>query len=138
MGSPLSATGSGILELTADGGSGPADTTRSKDPIASLAGPVTPAKATNAVNVPITNGKQRRLLLGAPVMRLTYRGTSPDWVGSPQRVFAQLVDVKTGLVVGNQVTPVKLIARRQGAHHQLGTGDRGLRLPGPARGSPCS
>ena len=108
MGSPLSATGSGSLELTADGGSGPADTTGSSDPIASLAGPVTPAKATNAVNVPITNSKQRRLLLGAPVMRITYRGTSPAWVDGPQRVFAQVVDVKTGLVVGNQVTPVKL------------------------------
>ncbi len=152
MGSPLSATGSGSLELTADGGSGPADTTGSSDPIASLAGPVTPAKATNAVNVPITNSKQRRLLLGAPVMRITYRGTSPAWVDGPQRVFAQVVDVKTGLVVGNQVTPVKLkldgkvhtstsaleivvfdARTRREAHPAADADDRGLRKAGTRR-----
>lgn len=107
-GPPLTASGHGTLSLNDDGGSGPADTTGVSDPLAALAGPVTPARATNAVETTIETGTHRRLVLGAPMLRLTYRGTSPDWVEGPQRVFAQVVDNSTGLVLGNQITPIDL------------------------------
>ena len=47
------------------------------------------------------------LALGAPRLTMTYHGTTPDGA-SPTRVFAQLVDDATGLVIGNQITPVDI------------------------------
>jgi ABC-2 type transport system ATP-binding protein len=85
----ITATGTGVLRLRRSRGSEG----------------MTPAKATtHVVNVPI-GFPATRVVVGAPQLTLTYRGTAP--VGtSPTRVFAQLVDDSTGLVVGNQVTPI--------------------------------
>jgi ABC-2 type transport system ATP-binding protein len=104
-GLPLHADGSGTLTLVAGGGSGPADTTGSTQALGSLAGPITPAKAANAVNVDVNFGDRSGVVVGAPQLQLTYRGTSPPGV-RPTRVFAQLVDGSTGLVLGNQITPI--------------------------------
>jgi ABC-2 type transport system ATP-binding protein len=48
-------------------------------------------------------------------VRLTYRGKVAGT--RPARVFAQLVDNRTGLVVGNQVTPIAL--RLDGRAHTI-------------------
>lgn len=113
-GSPLSGTGSGTLELKADGGSGGGDTSEldldPDDPLAGLTASITPTEADNAVNVAIDPGDADVLALGAPALSFTY---AADWTGdvagTDGRVFAQLVDDETGLVVGNQITPVKIV-----------------------------
>ena len=86
-------------------GPGPADTSGSSQALASLVGPITPAKASNAVDVDVTFGNRSGVVVGAPQLQLTYRGTSPPGT-RPTRVFAQLVDGSTGLVLGNQITPI--------------------------------
>ncbi len=48
------------------------------------------------------------LVLGAPLLELTYRLEGVEPGDRPVRVFAQLVDDATGTVVGNQNTPVPL------------------------------
>jgi ABC-2 type transport system ATP-binding protein len=58
------------------------------------------------VNVPIKTSSAV-MAVGAPMLTLTYSGTSPA-SAKPTRVFAQLVDDKTGLVLGNQITPIKV------------------------------
>ncbi len=104
-GTPITADGSGALSLVGQGGSGPADTSGSNQALAGLAGPITPAKAANAVNVSISFAKRSAVVIGAPELQVTYHGTSPAGV-RPTRVFAQLVDRTSGLVLGNQVTPI--------------------------------
>ena len=47
------------------------------------------------------------MAVGAPTLKLTYSGSSPTH-SKPTRVFAQLVDDKTGLVLGNQITPIEV------------------------------
>ena len=105
VGRPLTADGTGALSLQADGGAGPA-TARpgSKNPIDGIAAGITPARATNAVNVPI-EADRAAFVVGAPQLTLTYSGTTPDG-DRPTRVFAQLVDDAQGVVVGNQITPI--------------------------------
>jgi ABC-2 type transport system ATP-binding protein len=44
-------------------------------------------------------------IVGAPQLTLRYSGTSPPGE-RPTRVFAQLVDDATGIVVGTQITPI--------------------------------
>ena len=61
----------------AAGGSGPADTSGSTQELAGLVAPITPAKAANAVNVDISFGSRSAVVVGAPQLQLTYRGTSP-------------------------------------------------------------
>jgi ABC-2 type transport system ATP-binding protein len=102
----LGAEGKGTLQLVATGGSGPV-TVRStnSDPVGALASSITPAEAANAVNVTIDGGSQASLVVGAPHVTLTYQGTVPPGA-APTRVFAQIVDGSTGLVLGNQVTPI--------------------------------
>ena len=76
--------------------------------------PITPAgtvsgiliaatRALNAVEVPVPAQTATRDVVGEPVVRLRYRGTStaPD-----AHLYAQLVDEERGVVVGNQVTPI--------------------------------
>jgi ABC-2 type transport system ATP-binding protein len=104
-GKPVTATGSGTLDLTADGGSGPISPSAATDALGFLVQPVTPAKATNAVGVTIDPGTVDELALGPPRLTMTYSGTA-DPSPRPSRVFVQLVDDSTGVVVGNQVTPV--------------------------------
>ena len=48
-----------------------------------------------------------------PTMRLTYAGTLPEGE-TDGRIFAQFVDDETGLVIGNQITPMAVVARRRG------------------------
>ena len=99
----------GTLKLQAEGGSGPVTTGVDKsDVVGGLAAPITPAKAANAVNLQVTNGKTSSLLLGAPDLRLGYAGTIDGPITKPTRIFAQLVDDATGRVVGNQVTPIQV------------------------------
>ncbi len=106
-GAPITASGSGTLPLVATGGAGPLTTIpvgASSQTLSGLVAPITPTPATNAVDVPITV-ERSAVLVGAPRLTLTYHGTAGT--GSrPTRVFAQLVDTATGLVLGNQITPV--------------------------------
>ena len=46
-------------------------------------------------------------MLGAPQLALRYKGTTPPGE-RPTRVFAHLVDDATGIVVGNQLTPIEV------------------------------
>jgi ABC-2 type transport system ATP-binding protein len=104
-GRPLTASRTGgDLALIADGGSGPY-TGPLTGPLATLGtaiGDAIGARAPNAVGVPVRAGR-RATILGAPTVTLTYRGT-----GSPAdaRLVAQVVDDRTGKVLGNQVTPI--------------------------------
>ncbi|HWJ97288.1 MAG TPA: CocE/NonD family hydrolase [Acidimicrobiales bacterium] len=111
-GEPLTGTGSGTLALKAEGGSGGDPTALDLDPDDPLGGVVasiTPTQADNAVDVAIDAGDADVLALGAPKLTITYSG---DWTGDVQgaegRVFAQLVDDETGLVLGNQITPIQV------------------------------
>ena len=105
-GSVLTADGSGTLSLTADGGSGPAQATGSGAgaPIGTVALSITPASASNSVDLKITAATPGTSA-AAPKLTITYTGTSPPGE-RPTRVFAQLVDDATGLVLDNQVTPI--------------------------------
>jgi ABC-2 type transport system ATP-binding protein len=115
-GTPIPATGTGTLHFVADGGSGPAHPAAgSKDLLAPVAAGITPAKATNAVNVAVKVTKPA-VIVGAPHLQLTYTGTTPKGV-RPTRVFAQLVDKATGLVLGNQITPIAVTL--DGKQHQI-------------------
>lgn len=117
-GTPVSASGSGSLSLTSEGGSGPASASSlgaGASPIDAVALAVTPARATNAVNLTIPFSSPANVV-GAPVLTLRYSGSSPS--GSrPVRVFAQIVDPATGLVVDNQITPIPLTL--DGASHTV-------------------
>jgi ABC-2 type transport system ATP-binding protein len=108
-GSSLTSEGSGTLPLVATGGSGPVSvppgSPGASNPIVSAVAPILPAKATTAVDVSIAPPSKTSLVVGAPVVTLTYRGTTPPGA-APTRVFAQVVDEATGQAVGNQVTPV--------------------------------
>jgi ABC-2 type transport system ATP-binding protein len=107
--SSVTGTGSGTLALTAQGGSGPATTKPAPtDVVGGLAADIMPGKATNAVNVSIPAGSTAQLLVGAPTVTLHYSGTVADG-DRPERIFAQLVDDTTGIVVGNQVTPIPVV-----------------------------
>jgi ABC-2 type transport system ATP-binding protein len=102
----ITADGHGTFQLTAAGGSGPAHPPAdSSDPLAPIAGPVTPAKAAHALDVDVPVGSRSGLVVGAPQLRLTYRGTTPGGT-RPTRVFAQIVDDTSGLVLDNQITPI--------------------------------
>jgi ABC-2 type transport system ATP-binding protein len=102
----MAADGTGTLQLVASGGSGPLTASAGNlGPLGPFAGRITPAKASNAVNVPIPAPARPSLVVGAPQLTLTYRGTVPAG-SAPTRVFAQLVDDRSGLVVDNQITPI--------------------------------
>jgi ABC-2 type transport system ATP-binding protein len=105
-GSPVTAHGRGILRLIADGGSGPLRSTNSQDILAGIAGGITPARATNAVEMKLIF-KKSAVVVGAPELKLTYQGVVASGA-APTRVFAQLVDDASGIVIGNQVTPIKV------------------------------
>ena len=117
-GTPVTATGSGELDLTADGGAGPIQLPGTPDLLGTLVQPITPAKATNAVNVTIDPGSVNALAVGAPRLNITYSGTVDPGPG-PTRVFAQLVDDSTGVVVGDQITPVDVTL--DGKNHTTST-----------------
>ena len=106
-GTPIVATGSGRLVVKADGGSGPpavAADAKAANVIDLVATSVALAPAANALNVtvPITRAA---VVVGAPRVSMTYSGTVAPGT-RPTRVFAQLVDPATGIVVNNQITPI--------------------------------
>jgi ABC-2 type transport system ATP-binding protein len=99
---------SGALVLQPDGGSGPTTDVKPGDIIGSLAGKITPARAAEALEVPVAVTGAARMLLGAPRLDLGYTCTLDAEATKPTRIFAQLVDTETGRVVGNQITPVEI------------------------------
>ena len=109
-GEPVVATGKGTLDIKTEGGSGGGSLdTNPSDPMAGLVTNITPTKADNAVNVAIDPGDTDALALGAPKLEFTYNGSySGDVTTTDGRVFAQLIDDQTGLVLGNQITPIKV------------------------------
>ena len=108
-GEPITASGSGVLDLVPEGGSGPVVIGEGVEGLLTgLVQPITPAPATNAVDVDIEVEGGPHLVVGAPELTLTYRGTAGTG-DRPQRVFAQLVDDSNGLVIGNQVTPIQVV-----------------------------
>jgi ABC-2 type transport system ATP-binding protein len=72
--------------------------------LGAVAGGFTPTRAENALELDGRFGSNT-LVLGSPALTFTYSGTAPSGV-RPTRVFAQLVDTATGIVLGNQVTPI--------------------------------
>jgi ABC-2 type transport system ATP-binding protein len=99
--------GRGTLRLLAEGGSGPAHPRAdSGQVLAGIAGGITPAKATNAVDLAI-GFSSPAVVVGAPQLTFSYHGTTPAGI-KPTRVFAQLVDDATGIVLGNQITPIEV------------------------------
>jgi ABC-2 type transport system ATP-binding protein len=114
-GAPVTATGAGTLPLVATGGSGPVHSPPAGQLLGALVAPITPAPATDAVDVPIRFARPV-VVVGAPRLQLTYSGTVPAGT-RPTRIFAQLVDRSTGLVLGNQVTPVPVVL--DGARHEV-------------------
>ncbi len=108
-GRPVTATGSGTLELTsASRSQGPVSAAGDGDLVGRLSEEIMPGVAQVAVNVPVPFGDRTALVVGAPTLRLTYTGTVPDGP-QPEAVFAQLVDPATQQVVGQQITPVPLV-----------------------------
>jgi ABC-2 type transport system ATP-binding protein len=106
-GAPVVATGSGTLALQAAGGSGPpvvAANAKAANVVDSVALPVTPGPAKNAVNITVPTTRAS-MLVGPPMLSMTYSGTVAPGA-RPTRVFAQLVDPATQIVVNNQITPI--------------------------------
>jgi ABC-2 type transport system ATP-binding protein len=110
QGEPLHASQSGVLDLQADGGSGGQIDPPSGDPLGGLVAGITPTRAENATNVAIDPAETDVLAVGAPELELTYTGDwTGDVTGTDGRIFAQLIDDETGLVVGNQITPIQVV-----------------------------
>jgi ABC-2 type transport system ATP-binding protein len=105
-GKRLTAHGSGRLPLQAAGGSGPLAVISPSDPTAAASAVTGATKAANAVNVTVHARSKATLVVGAPRVTLRYRGTaaSPD-----ARLYGQVVDDATGLVLGNLVTPIPVV-----------------------------
>ncbi len=107
-GDPLTGTGgTGTLALKADGGAGPLTSASTGSILDAVVGPITPVKATNAVNVSIVAPATTAVIVGAPTLTFDYSGTTPDGA-RPTRVFAQIIDEATGLALGNQITPIEV------------------------------
>lgn len=104
---PLTAEGNGeTLALTAESVAGPITPAGSDDMLAGLVAGFTPGRADRAVELTL-EADHDALVLGAPRVTLTYRGTTPDGP-EPTRAFAQIVDDESGHVLGNQITPVPI------------------------------
>lgn len=103
----LRSEGSGSLDLTDESVSGGAAMEPVEgDQLGFLTMAITPTKASKAIDVRVAT-EESALLLGAPKISFTYTGTLPEGE-TDGRVFAQLVDDDTDLVLGNQVTPIKV------------------------------
>lgn len=107
-GEPITASGSGTLDLTKDSRSeGPVSAATAGDTVGRLSEQIMPGVAKVAVDVAVPFGDRSALVVGAPKLQLTYSGTAPDGP-QPEAVFAQLVDTAGQKVVGQQITPVAL------------------------------
>jgi ABC-2 type transport system ATP-binding protein len=96
-----------MLALKAGGGSGPptvAPNAQAANVVDAVAYAVTPGPATNALNITVPIARAA-VVVGAPKLSMTYSGTVAPGT-RPTRVFAQLVDPATGIVVNNQITPI--------------------------------
>ena len=104
-GSPVTAHGSCDLAL-APTTFAPAKALPGAPPgvLGTVAGSITPTRANNGCNTDVPFSANATVL-GPPKVTLTYSGTTPPG-DRPLRVFAQLVDASTGVVAGNQVTPI--------------------------------
>ncbi len=107
-GEPLTATGTGTLALVGEGGAGPAVVAQAAGLLGTFVSQITPGRAANAVNVSIAPRSEDAVVAGAPELTVSYTGT-PGEGERPTRVFAQLVDDSTGLVIGNQITPIEVV-----------------------------
>ena len=114
-GPTATASGRGTLKLIESGGAGPIDPATAAGVIGALAGGFTPAKASNSIDVDIAFATAA-VVAGAPKLTARYRGSSPAGA-KPTRVFAQLVDSATGLVLGNQITPIEVLL--DGTEHEF-------------------
>jgi ABC-2 type transport system ATP-binding protein len=92
-GRAITATGQGTLKLVKGYQSG-------------TALKATPATAGAALQVKVTTPRAAQLV-GAPKLTITYSGKGTPAKGA--KVYAQLVDVRRKIVVGNQVTPIPLV-----------------------------
>ncbi len=101
------ATG-GSLDLQPEGGSGPMAEPDTDDVVAKVAASITPARATEAVELAVTVPDTHDLVVGAPELGLGYTCSLDTEATLPTRIFAQIVDEQTGRVLGNQVTPVPI------------------------------
>jgi ABC-2 type transport system ATP-binding protein len=102
-GPPLTGDGSGTLPLVNGGGSGPA-VYHGSSPTGVIAAPFAATKATNAVDVTIP-ASGFAPIVGAPQLTFTYTGVGTATT-TATKVFAQVVDDATGVVLGNQITPI--------------------------------
>ncbi|MFC4057301.1 CocE/NonD family hydrolase [Planomonospora corallina] len=86
----LRASGQGVLEIR------PGDTSGT---------PTAARPAAKAVTARVKSPRTEGQVVGAPEVRLVYRGKA---TGGPATtfVYAQIVDERTGVVVGNQATPI--------------------------------
>ena len=110
----MSAHGAGTLAVNRTGGAGPVVPPAGSGALGGAAAGITPARAVNAVNLRLPAPTRTRLLMWAPQLTVTYRGTATKRV---TRVFAQLVDDATGEVLGHQITPVPVTL--DGKRHTL-------------------
>ena len=110
----LQAHGTGTLTVNDTGGAGPIVPPPGSGFLGSAAAGITPGKAVNAVNLRLPAPTRTRLLMWAPQLTVTYRGTATR---SATRVFAQLVDDANGEVLGHQITPVPVVL--DGKRHTL-------------------
>jgi ABC-2 type transport system ATP-binding protein len=94
-GAPVVVSGHGRITLIKGYGSG--------DPM--MAKPATGRNASAGLSLSIKIGRAAQLL-GAPKLTLAYSGKGSPAKGA--KVFAQIVDVRRKIVVGNQVTPIPL------------------------------
>jgi ABC-2 type transport system ATP-binding protein len=89
---PLGGKGSGVLDL---------------QPGASGQGAfIAASAAADAVNVDIAAPSKSVDIVGEPHVKITYSGTSAP---ADTRLYAQVLDVNTGRVVGNQVRPIPVL-----------------------------
>jgi len=112
-GAPLTGNGSGTLPITEAGGAGPVTQSSTVSSptgvsVATLAGPIAPAKAQNAVNVTLPAPTGQQFVVGAPQLTLSYQGTGSGEAGASTSIYAQLVDDTTGFVLNNQITPIPI------------------------------
>ena len=83
------------------GGSGPQPRVIFSGLLGIVLGLPSAAPALNAVNLEVPAATEVTHIVGAPELTLTYSGT-----GTAKHVYAQIVDDKTHLVLGNQATPI--------------------------------
>ena len=86
------------------GGSGPNPLILTRGLIATLLGLPSAAGAINAVSLRVPDVAELTHIVGAPEITLTYSGD-----GNAEHVYAQIVDDRTGLVLGNHATPIPVV-----------------------------